>query len=209
MTYIPEFPVIGVLADKGWGKTLLMRYLASAYADTGLSVVANFDIFDLEYRKAGMKGAMNHVDDLQNCVLFFDEIYADADAKDYFSKNNAAITNFVAQSRKLHTTFIFSLQLFFTVDKRIRAFTDFFYCPKPYTGPGAKAGDLVVDVFDAKASIGNDHIKSFILSLGKYYPLYNTDERIKINDETWEEIGIKPRPDQPPKKNIKKITKSP
>lgn len=209
MTYIPEYPVIGVLADKGWGKTLLMRYLASAYHDTGLNVVANFDIFDMEYRKAGMKGAMNHVDMLTDCVLFFDEIYNDADAKKYFSDNNAAITNFIAQSRKLHTTFIFSLQLFFTVDKRIRGFTDFFYCPKPYDGPGAKAGDLVIDVFDAKASMGNDFIKTIFLPLGKYYNLYNTDERIKINDETWEEIGIKPRPGQPPKKNSKKIAKSP
>lgn len=207
--YIQQYPIIGIIGDRGTGKTLLMRYLASAYAETGLSIVGNFNMYDLFYRKAGMKGAMNHVDQLKDCVLFFDEIYNDADAKDYFSKNNKAITGFAAQTRKFHTTFIYSLQLFFTVDKRIRSFTDYFFQPEPYEGPDAKPGDLLVRVFNAKAGYGNDFVKELVVSCGKYYPLFDTDELIRTDDETWEDPGLKPPPNLPKEKNRKKNKKSP
>lgn len=178
---------IGILGDRGSGKTnLTTKYLYDAYL-AGSRIVANYT---LKFPHILMSfGEIRKVpQELQGAVIGLDELVKGADSYDFFTKDTRALTDMVADLRKMHATTYYNIQRFSMAARRLRILTDGLILmddPDKYKmtySDGRKAkihrevcGGIFRTVYvDENGRI----IRSKMFNGRPYWDKYNTDERI-------------------------------
>lgn len=189
-----DYPIICILGDRGDGKTLTARALADMYAKDGKDIIANFDMYEIKYRKAGIKGAIKHFPELYDTVLIFDEIGTATDAYQFWKKEVVAFTDFLTQLRKRRIVMILTIQRYKRMAPRLRDMIDYFF--QVHKVDSALAGEIKIDVFNAKEIPPDDFIQTKILHGKKYFDLYDTNELIKSDDPFWGEVRIMHRAEE-------------
>lgn len=173
--------IIGVIGDRGSGKTLFMTREAHMQYLNGKKIYSNYKLKFPESEKTKKPELLpneffiNYEDhNLKNCCLFLDEVYVYIDSRTSISRTNKIMSYFFNQTRKTGVDLYYSTQFFSQVDKRLRHNTERFVLPKAF-----KLKDNIVIQVD----ICNRDLK--VLDkwqfLGKpYYNFYDTDEIIKF-----------------------------
>jgi hypothetical protein len=197
-----EYPIVGIVARRGYGKTLLLTKLADMYHRAGVPIFANFSL-DIPHYEIDFNEIATFPPYLHDCVLLIDEAHVGTDAYNFWSKIVKDITDFITQTRKLHITLYYSTQVFTQVAKRLRDQTDYiFECEHAYSYNGLRKPDYFrVNIYD---KFTDEYIKTFEYNGRPYYNKYNTDELILKDREAEapEDYG------KEKKKNLKIINKS-
>ena len=124
----PNVFVIGIVGDKGSGKTLLLAYLLYKDHLTGRSIISNFSL-SFEHTQKSFKELSKMPKYLQNATVGYDEFHMAVDSRRSTSKNNIAFTTFLTQLRKKECILIYTTQLFRTLDVRVKDQTDVIITP--------------------------------------------------------------------------------
>lgn len=182
---------VGLIGNRGSGKTNLMTALLKDYADAGEPVVANYK---LNFPSVTMSFEdiltliTKHPERAQGLRLGIDELGRKADSYDFFRKDVRDITFLVQQCRKFGIKFLYTVQRWRNIALRLREQTDGFIMmrdldAKNFTKPdGTRVSDhrdvcegLFKAIFvDENMEYQNDEIFD-----GKpYWQFYNTYEII-------------------------------
>jgi len=169
-----EYPIIGIVAARGSGKTLTMTVLASAYASAGMNVYANYNLYGIPYEHIEFNDIVDYPEYIHDGVIFIDEAHIGTDAYAFFSKRVKGITKFSTQTRKRHLIFIYSTQVFTQVAKRLRDLTDYIiYCQEMRV-----KGIIALSIHDRNPD--DSFIHSRILDGRSFFENYDTDEIIEL-----------------------------
>ena len=120
--------VIGIIGDKGAGKTLLLAYLLYKDHLEGRDIISNFSL-SFEHKQKSFKELSKMPDYLRNATVGYDEFHMAVDSRRSTSNANIAFTTFLTQLRKRGCILIYTTQLFSTMDKRVRDQTDIIVTP--------------------------------------------------------------------------------
>lgn len=176
-----EYPIVAIVARRGYGKTLLMRKLAQMYYDAKVPIFANFSM-DIPHYEIDFNEIATFPPYLHDCVLLIDEAHVGTDAYNFWSKIVKDITDFITQTRKLRITLYYSTQVFTQVAKRLRDQTDYvFECElaRYYNGL-VKPDYFRVNIYD---KFTDEYIKTFEYHGKPFYNRYDTNELILKNRE--------------------------
>lgn len=171
-----ESPVIGIVAKRGSGKTLLMTGLAEAYHQGGIKVFANYGLKVTPFKYVDFDTLASFPEWLHDGAIFMDEIHIGADSYDFFASRVRNITAFVTQLRKRNLTFYFTTQDFAMVTKRLRLQTNYIYQLEKTPIHGV----IQVDVFDYDAQ--GKYIKTIIFDGRPFFAYYDTNEIITLKE---------------------------
>ncbi len=175
--------IIGVIGDRGSGKTLFMTYEAFNQYRKGKQIYSNYkltfpklpdtkkpillpDDFFINFEKYNLK----------NVCMFLDEIYVYIDSRSSGSNINKLMSYFFNQTRKTGVDLYFSTQFFSQVDKRLRFNTERFVIPKAFKTKN-KELLIVVDICNRDLVL----LKKWVIKAKVIFDLYDTDEIIKFN----------------------------
>lgn len=197
-----EYPIVGIVGRRGYGKTLVMVKLADTYHKAGITIFSNFKL-DIPHYEIDFNEIATFPPYLHDCVLLIDEAHVGTDAYNFWSKVVHDITDFIAQTRKLRITLYYSTQVFTKVAKRLRDETDYiFECDYAYNYNGLRKPDYFrINIFD---KFNDEYVRSFEYNGRPYYNMFDTDELILKNreNEKPEDFGKEKI------KNLKKVVKS-
>jgi hypothetical protein len=168
-------PIILILADRGEGKTLLATGLAYMYHTVDhLSIVTNYTLYNIPYRKMGFKTLLKHMDTLSDCLLILDEVHTMSDAYEFFTKSVKKLTTFVTQLRKRHITLIIITQRNNFIAKRLRQMVNYVMeCSRTDV-----VGVVDVKVFDLSLPQSQSFVKEFVFDGRQFFDYYDTNEVI-------------------------------
>lgn len=190
--------LIGVIGDRGDGKTLLMTYLLYQDWLKGYNIVSNYHLYFPKdnNRERPVYLTYNEIieipDTLKQASVGLDEIQMGADSRRGLAKGNLLITKLVTQMRKRDLDIYYSTQRLKMVDKRVRDQTDYFIIMQRYpcfddeTGKkGAKW--FRYQVLDAEfldvINEGDNSGWRYFKATKKMYELYDTNEIIEFGDD--------------------------
>lgn len=182
---------VGIVGDRGSGKTNILTAFLYDYAMAGIPVIANynlnFDSITMSFDDI-RKIIQNDPTKLSDIVIGLDELGRGADSYEFFKKDVQDITLLIQQIRKLHSKVIYSVQRFRTIAKRLRTQTDGFIMMNDpdknnFTHPD---GTLAMNHREVckgefRAAFMTDNlvvIRTEIFDGKPYYAKYNTDEII-------------------------------
>lgn len=179
--------IIGVIGDRGSGKTLFMTKEAFFCYLNNKQVYSNYRLnFKSNENKLKPKLIKNDFFrnfekyNLKNVSLFLDEIYVYIDSRNSGSSINKIMSYFFNQTRKTGVDLYYSTQFFSQVDKRLRFNTEKFVTPKIIKDKN-KNSYLLVKICNRDLKILNEYIiKCSALFNAK---LYDTDEIVRFNKE--------------------------
>ena len=120
--------VIGIIGDKGAGKTLLLVYLLYKDYLMGRNIVSNFSL-SFDHKQKSFKELSKMPKYLNNATVGYDEFHMAVDSRRSTSNANISFTTFLTQLRKRGCILIYTTQLFNTMDKRVRDQTDIIVTP--------------------------------------------------------------------------------
>ena len=172
-----DFPITGIIGDRGSFKTCFMTSLAYAYYKEGRKIYTNYELFEIPHEKitiAEMKQLPNY---LRNSLVIIDEIHIWADAYEFMGKSAKALATFGTQLRKRKVDFFFTTQIFTQVPKRLRDQTNYLILMKKTKDEGI-ARAVVMDRFAR-----NRVVNAFLFDGRPFYEKYDTDEVITVEDE--------------------------
>lgn len=167
--------VVGIIGNRGAGKTCLMTDLLYKDYKAGRKVIANYHLkFPVVYMSFEKVATLP--EELQDATLGFDELGIGADSRAFFSKRNSKISKLVTQIRKRKCLLYYTVQRFNLIDKRIREQTDYFILMEAKKAKGVFIG-YVLD-----GGTG-DNIRRFVFYGHKAFGLYDTNEIIDFEEE--------------------------
>lgn len=131
--------IIGIIGKRGSGKTLSMVKYAIEDLEKGKNIFLNFHLNLTTIPKKYHK-KIHLLDDeffknyenfkLYNCSLFLDEIYVYIDSRLSGTKRNRVWSYFINQTRKRDIDLYYTVQLFSSVEKRLRVQTEIYIYPE-------------------------------------------------------------------------------
>lgn len=181
-------PIIAFVGKRGDGKTLLMTIFSKARVDDGDALFANYGVkiprahyMDLDFLRSffDTKGeAFLHG---QNATICIDEIALFIDSHDWKSKKAKIFSYFVAQTRKRGVCLFYTTQRMNMVPNRIRDNTDLIIMPRL----DKKTDTLHYSIieYDPDKGYGNVRKELSISNVSRFYPLYDTQERIQMLED--------------------------
>lgn len=182
---------IGIVGNRGSGKTNLMTAFLKDYADSGVPVIANyklnFDSITMSFDDI-RKIVANDPTKLSNVVIGLDELGRGADSYEFFKKDVQDITLLIQQIRKIHSKVIYTVQRQMTIAKRLRDQTDGFILMDDLDKDNHIRPDGSLAVSHREVCAGffraafyteeMDLIRIEIFDGKDYYDYYDTDEII-------------------------------
>jgi len=172
-----KYPITCVLGERGSGKTLFMTFLAYQYYLEGKKIFSNYHLKEIPYTYITFKELASLPDEINNAVVFMDEIQIGADSYEIFKRSNKMITVFATQLRKRKITLYYSTQVFTMATKRLRQQTNFIIMCLPMKHPG-----LVNSEVWEYSGINTKYLKSINLDLKEFFIHYDTDEVISFSE---------------------------
>ncbi len=183
---------LAIIGDPGSGKTnMLVKYLYAEHK-TGTRIASNISSLKLPQIYMGfddlVEAAKTDREDFHDLFVGTDELGLGADSYEFLSPRNKGLSTFNAQRRKFHIRWAFTVQRATWVTKRIRMMVDGFISMSDpdkmnmFHPDGRKAkthrevcmGIFRADYFDRDFRL----VRSTYFNGRKYWPLYDTDERI-------------------------------
>ena len=183
---------VGILGDRGSGKTAWMTRYAIQAANSGKRVIANYRLKGIkaelmsfeELRK--IVSSKHTIHELANAHIFLDELGTGADSYEFFLKDTKAITDWVNQVRKLENHVYYTAQRERQIARRIRIQTDTFIALKDLdrgklTYPDGKLAENHMDVCDGVFVVymlneDMEPVGKRYFNGKNYYQYYNTKE---------------------------------
>jgi hypothetical protein len=187
-----EYPIIGVIGIRGSGKTLLTTGLANMYHNQGKHIIANYDLYDIPFRKASFSGCIKNFDKLYDSVLVFDEIQVGAHAYDFYRKGVRALASLAEQMRKRRIILYFTSQHFKKVAVQIRRETNYIILPQMSEINGV----ISCNVYDQNSMDIDTLVNTFIFDGRPYFDKYDTDEIVRDDAEIFTEVMLKTKKDK-------------
>ena len=168
--------VIGIIGDKGAGKTLLLAYLLYLDHLEGRTIISNFHL-SFDHKQKSFKELSKMPKYLQKATVGYDEFHIAVDSRRATSNSNISFTTFLTQLRKRECILIYTTQLFSTMDKRVRDQTDIIV--SPIGNDGEYFNYQVMD------RVTGETIKYIELNMKPVMDnnLYNTNEVIHFDNE--------------------------
>lgn len=191
---------MAIIGDPGSGKTnMLVRYLAQEYM-SGSALAVNMHGLKIPHMYIGFEDLCNAGDEVMDRFIGMDELGVGADSYDFLSKNNRGITKFVAQVRKFHCRCVYTVQRLSMVSRRLRLLTDGYISmsdPDKFNmyypdGRAAKShrevcrGIFRAEYFNRDGRL----IKRRMFNGRRYWPLYDTDERIGMSAHSDSQLEV-------------------
>ncbi len=191
--------IIGVIGDRGTGKTALTVGWAITYINQGFNIFTNIILFENAknkryYLKTGdLKYILQHPnyyyipdlvkyistfpDELKNGYVILDEAHVGGDAYNFLRTDVQGLTQFITQIRKRNLTFIFITQVFASVVKRLRQQTNYIFevYKVKYNNEYLK-GHSEVRVYDVRNFY--KLVSNKIYDNSKYFDYYDTNQVI-------------------------------
>lgn len=119
--------IIGIIGDRGSGKTLFQTYLAHCDFEQGREIYANYHL-KFDYKLLDLKDLLSKIqnkEQLKNATLLLDEVHIFFESRRSGSKKNLAGSYLATQSRKRSLDIIYTTQYLGQVEKRLRDNTDY------------------------------------------------------------------------------------
>ena len=179
---IIESPIIGLVGDKGSGKTLFLRALAQEFHNEKLNVYANFQIFGIDYTHINFTYLADLPDNLRDGVILLDEAQMGLDAYKWYDKQSTKLSKLFTQLRKRNLEIVYSTQRWPTVNYRVRDITDYifaFEAGRDSEDHLIKGTSLISISNRSRATRADPAYKQLIFDGRKYFGMYNTDEIIE------------------------------
>lgn len=182
--------IVGVIGKRGSGKTLTMVKQIMDDLNKGKNIFLNFHL-KLKHINKKYHKKIHLLDDeffkdyenfkLRNCSLFLDEIYVYIDSRTSGSKRNRIWSYFINQTRKRDISLYYTVQLFSSVEKRLRLQTELFIFPSIKENNKEK---FIVNTIAIPQDFSEmPKIKGkFIFKGNDYYKFYSTDEIVSFKD---------------------------
>jgi len=182
---------VGIVGNRGSGKTNIMTAYLKDYVDDGVPVIANyklnFDSVSMSFEQM-LKILRADPEILTGVVIGIDELGIKADSYDFFKKDSRETTFLIQQIRKLHSKVLYTVQRHMTIAKRLRDQTDGFIMmrdpdAKNFTKPDGTIAlnhrEVCNGIFEARFMDENlDLIRAELFDGHPYWNLYDTDEII-------------------------------
>jgi hypothetical protein len=170
--------IVGILGQRGGGKTLLMTHLAYMDYEINKSLIVSNYHLNFDYKYMTLSELAELPDWLKDATVCLDEIQVGADSRSVFAKGNKSISTLATQLRKRNITLYYTTQLLGQVDKRLREQTDYIIITKPLDKN--KPGWFRLEIYDKRT----DFILGEKFFWGKEtFQLYNTNEVILYEGE--------------------------
>ena len=168
--------VIGIIGDKGAGKSVLLAYMLYIDHLQGRNIVSNFSL-NFPHIQKTFRELSKMPKFLQNATVGYDEFHIAVDSRRSTSNSNIEFTTFLTQLRKRGCILIYTTQLFTTMDKRVRDQTDIIISPIDN-----KEGVFIYQVMDR---VTGEVLKILRLDMNPVFKanLYNTNEVILFDNE--------------------------
>ncbi len=167
--------VIGIIGNRGSGKTCLMTSLL--YIDYNLQhkIIANYHLkFPCIYMSFPQIAELP--EEMTGATLGFDELGIGADSRQFFSKRNNNIGKLITQIRKRKCLLYYTVQRLNLIDKRIRQQTDRYILMEASPNPGR----FIMRMIDAN---NGDLIYKSVFDGRQFFQLYDTNEIIDLEEE--------------------------
>ena len=183
--------IVGIIGKRGTGKTLTMVKQLRDDLLNGKNIFLNFHL-DLKHIEKKYHKKIHLLDEeffknyenfkLRNCSLFLDEIYVYIDSRTSGTKRNRIWSYFINQTRKRDISLYYTVQLFSSVEKRLRLQTEVFIFPSIIEDKGEK---FIVNTIAIPQDFSDmPKIKGKIaFKANDYYKYYSTDEIISFKDD--------------------------
>lgn len=167
--------VIGIIGDRGAGKTCVMTALLYTDYITGYPVICNYHVkFPATYMSFSKIATLPP--ELEKSTMGFDELGIGADSRNFFSKRNNNIGKLITQLRKRKCLLYYTVQRFNLVDKRIRQQTDKFI----FMEKTDRKGKFIFRMVDA---VTQELTHKSVFKGYKFFDLYDTYEIIDLEEK--------------------------
>jgi len=175
--------LVAILGKLGSGKTLLLTKLGYMAYNEGKKVYADYHL-KFDYTYINNLFDITKIENTDDKIFLFDEIWVSADAREFMSKQNIEISRFILQSRKKNFNVISTAQHLDLIERRIRLVNDVILLPKILSRVDnnnlkSKPTQLLVEKY-MKDILGNYRfINKIIYDVYDICDLYDTTEVIK------------------------------
>jgi len=177
--------IIGVVGDRGSGKTLFMTREGFLNYCKGRYIYSNYHFYFPKVKIEGIEKIYtpkliddeflnNYRNELFNICLFLDEIYIYIDSRASMSRANKIWSYFFNQTRKRGVDLYYSTQFFSQVDKRLRFNTEMFIIPKVIKKDGKQY--IIINMYTRELKL----LKKYMFKAETYYNMYDTNEVVDI-----------------------------
>lgn len=178
---------IGIIGDRGSGKTNLMTKYLYDFSLEGYDIVANYPV-KFKARYMPFSEIRKMPEEIEDTIIGMDELGIGADSYDFFSKDVKMITDLIAQIRKLHCRVYYTVQRFNMIARRLRLQTDGFIFMEDLDRmnmilPDGKVArthrEVCKGMFRAQFVDSEMRPTRSVIFDGKpYWSKYNTDQRV-------------------------------
>lgn len=163
--------VIAIVGERGSYKTCYAVSLAKQYADQGINVFTNIELFNIPYKPIHVDDLVKFHDWLRDGVIIIDEAHTGADSYKFLTSKVQKATKFITQIRKRRLNFIYITVDFSMIAKRLRDQTDLFFYTTLIKDPHA-----MIEIVDKR----NNHtlLNRIAFDGSPYFPMYDTNQII-------------------------------
>jgi len=183
-----QYPIIGIVGRRGFGKTLFATALAIETANEGYPVFANYKLKGIKSAYISLTELAELPPQIHDCLVIMDEFHMGADAYDFFTKRTRSLTKFVTQLRKRRVTFVFTTQYMEQVAKRIRTQTDYIIMVRPEAPRGS--GIFSAYVRDPHLPYEEQIINCITENFTEVFGYYDTSEIIDADGISEDDLSI-------------------
>lgn len=168
--------VICIVGERGSYKTCYAVSLAKAYAEQGINVFTNIDLFGINHKSIHVKTLIQFPDWLRDGVIIIDEAHTGTDSYKFLTKQVQEATKFITQIRKRKLNFIYITVDFSMIAKRLRDQTDLFFYTTLIKDPHA-----MIEVVDKR----DNHrlLNRFAFDGSPYFSYYDTEQIIDESEK--------------------------
>lgn len=104
-----------------------LAYLKAKKLGKKIKIYSNIQLYNIEFEWLDARDLIELNENLQDSIIFIDELQMIADSRTPQSLENRCIANFILQSRHRNCVIIYTTQFATNVDKRIRQNTADYY----------------------------------------------------------------------------------
>lgn len=165
--------VIGIMGDRGTGKTCFLTCLLHTDYEEGRKIISNYRL-EFPVINMSFEQVTGLPEELQNATLGFDELGIGADSREFFSKTNKKLAKLITQIRKRNCILFYTVQRLNLIDKRLRQQTDYFFLIEKTR----ITGHFLIHVMD----YGGDIVNKMVFDGRPYFDLYDTNEIIDFGE---------------------------
>ena len=167
--------VVGIIGDRGAGKTCLMTALLYIDYRLGFPIVANYSLnFKANYM--GFAKVATLPESLRGTTIGIDELGIGADSREFFKKRNSDIAKLITQLRKRQCLFYYTVQRLNLIDKRIRQQTDKYILMEATNTEG-------IFIMRMLNGWNSDLLYKSKFNGKPFFDMYDTNEIIELEDK--------------------------